>query len=120
MTLQQIKYFICVAEIGSISEAAKRLYVSQSSISSAIKEMERHYGVQLFQRGPRGIVLTGAGEELLPEFRVIEQKMNYLDSKYCEKRQQNVAFSVAAQHHVYALEPFLSVAKQMSAGQYKI
>ena len=43
MTLQQIKYFISVAESGSISEAAKRLFTAQSSISSAIKEIENTY-----------------------------------------------------------------------------
>lgn len=41
MTLQQIRYFISVAESGSISEAAKRLFTAQSSISSAIKEIEK-------------------------------------------------------------------------------
>ena len=45
MTLQQIKYFISVAESGSISEAAKRLFTAQSSISSAIKEIENTYDI---------------------------------------------------------------------------
>ena len=45
MTLQQIRYFISVAESGSISEAAKRLFTAQSSISSAIKEIENTYDI---------------------------------------------------------------------------
>ena len=50
MTLQQIKYFINVAESGSISEAAKRLFTAQSSISSAVKEIENTYGITAFIR----------------------------------------------------------------------
>lgn len=50
MTLQQIKYFINVAESGSISEAAKRLFTAQSSISSAVKEIENTYGITAFYK----------------------------------------------------------------------
>lgn len=49
MTLQQIRYFIAVAECGSISAAAKKLFISQSSISEAIKEIESTYGIHCVQ-----------------------------------------------------------------------
>ena len=55
MTLQQIRYFIAVAECGSISAAAKKLFISQSSISEAIKEIESTYGITAFNRHSRGI-----------------------------------------------------------------
>ena len=120
MTLQQIKYFICTAETGSISEAAKRMYVAQSSVSAAIKEMESYCGVQLFQRSAKGVILTGAGEELLLELRVIDKKMDFLKDKYNERNKKSVTFSVAAQHHICGLDGFLSVAKWMTAEEYKI
>ena len=51
MTLQQMRYFIGAAESGSISEAAKRSFTAQSSISGAIKEVENTYGITAFVRG---------------------------------------------------------------------
>ena len=119
MTLQQIKYFICAAEAGSISEAAKRMYVAQSSVSSAIKDLENYYGIQLFQRSAKGVILTGAGAELLHELQAIDKKMDFLKNKYNDSEKQNVTFSVAALHHVFALEPFTSIAKQLSEEKYK-
>jgi molybdenum-dependent DNA-binding transcriptional regulator ModE len=62
MILQQINYFITVAESGSISEAAKRLFTAQSSISSAVKEIENTYGITAFIRESTGVHLTRSGE----------------------------------------------------------
>ena len=82
MTLQQIRYFISVAESGSISEAAKRLFTAQSSISSAIKEVENTYDITAFIRESTGVRLTRSGEELLIEFKGILSRLDYLDEKY--------------------------------------
>lgn len=54
MTLQQMRYFIGAAESGSISEAAKRSFTAQSSISGAIKEVENTYGITAFVRDSKG------------------------------------------------------------------
>ncbi|WP_289145528.1 LysR family transcriptional regulator [uncultured Bacteroides sp.] len=48
MTLQQLKYMIIVAERGSITEAAKELYISQPSLSGAIKEVEKEAGIKIY------------------------------------------------------------------------
>ena len=82
MTLQQIRYFISVAESGSISEAAKRLFTAQSSISSAIKEIENTYDITAFIRESTGVRLTRSGEELLIEFKGILSRLDYLDEKF--------------------------------------
>ena len=62
MTLQQLKYAIAVADQGSMNEAAKSLFISQPSLSGAIKEMEKELGFELFLRTSRGIVVTPEGE----------------------------------------------------------
>lgn len=82
MTLQQIRYFIAVAECGSISAAAKKLFISQSSISEAIKEIESTYGITAFNRHSRGIQLTRDGDELLVELMRIQHHLEYLDERY--------------------------------------
>ena len=66
MTLNQLRAFIAVVASGSFSAAATEMRMTQPSISELIKRMEESYGVRLFTRGPRRLVLTSAGEELLP------------------------------------------------------
>ena len=63
LDLKQLKYFITCTETGSISEAAKLLYTTQPSVSKAIKALENDMGIVLFDRMPRGIVLTAKGRE---------------------------------------------------------
>lgn len=63
LDLKQLKYFIVCAETGSISEAARLLYTTQPSVSKAIKALENDMGIVLFDRMPRGIVLTAQGRE---------------------------------------------------------
>ena len=58
MTLQQLKYAIAVAESGSMNEAARKLFVSQPSLSSAIRELEKELGFNLFVRSNHGILIT--------------------------------------------------------------
>ena len=65
MNLVQLKYFQAVCKYQSVSAAAEYLYISQPTLSSAIKELEREFGVSLFRRHHRGMVLTPEGTELL-------------------------------------------------------
>ena len=64
MTLQQLKYVTTIANIGSISEAAKRLFVSQPSLTKAIKELEKEMGITIFDRTNKGITVSKEGELL--------------------------------------------------------
>lgn len=61
MRIQQLQYLEAIAETGSINEAAKRLFISQPSLSQAMKELEREYHLQLFYRSKAGITLTDGG-----------------------------------------------------------
>lgn len=65
MTLQQLKYFIEVANCGSINKAAERLFIAQPSLSNALRELETEIGLELLTRTPRGISLTTDGAEFL-------------------------------------------------------
>ncbi|MDR6972786.1 LysR family transcriptional regulator [Leifsonia shinshuensis] len=66
MTLNQLRAFLRVAALGTFSAAAAELQMTQPSISELIKRMEEAYGVRLFTRGARRLVLTAAGEQLIP------------------------------------------------------
>ena len=63
MTLLQLKYIVTVAAAGTISEAAKQLYIAQPSLTSAIKELENELGITIFKRTNKGILLSAEGEE---------------------------------------------------------
>ena len=73
MTLQQLKYVITVAEKGSITEAAKDLYISQPSLSGAVKEVEKEAGLMIFNRCRAGVALTTEGMEFLGYARQVVQ-----------------------------------------------
>ncbi len=66
MELRQLKYFCKTAELLNFSEAAKALYITQSTLSQQIKQLEGELGAQLFQRNSHGVSLTEIGMELLP------------------------------------------------------
>lgn len=71
LNLRDLRYFVAVAESGSILAASERLHVAQPSISVRIRTLEGDLGVALFERRPRGVVLTEEGEELLIHARLI-------------------------------------------------
>ena len=69
MNLRQLEYFVVIADTGSLTAAAERLFVTQPSISQQIRALEQELGGQLLERLPRGVRLTAAGQSLLPEAR---------------------------------------------------
>ena len=71
MELVQLKIFVAVAETGSFTKAAKRLYVSHSTTSRGVTALEEELGTELFERDNRVFGLTDAGEKLLPKAREI-------------------------------------------------
>ena len=82
MTIRHLLIFQEVASCGNMSAAAMRLFLSQPTVSQAIGELETHYGVRLFERFPRKLVITPAGEKLLgytntvlKDFHQMEQAM---------------------------------------------
>ena len=85
MTLTQLRYAITVAEAKSMNEAAKNLYISQPSLSSAIKELENEIGVELFRRTNRGILMTAEGKEFVGYARQVVEQYQLIESKYIQK-----------------------------------
>lgn len=82
MTIQQLRYILTVAERGSITEAAKDLYISQPGLSGAVKKVEKEVRLTIFKRCRAGISLTPEGLEFLDYARQVVQKMEALESRY--------------------------------------
>ena len=86
MRVQQLKYILKVAEVGSITEAAKLLFISQPSLSNSIKETEKEAGITIFLRSRTGITLTKDGAEFLGYARQVIQQMELLEDVTSRRR----------------------------------
>ena len=117
MTLTQLKYAITVAHARSMNEAARRLFISQPSLSSAIKELETEIGIDLFRRTNRGVSVTPEGEEFIGYARQVVEQYQLIESKYVEK--ENKKFSVSMQHYTFAVNAFVEMVRQFGMEEYE-
>ena len=65
MTFQQLEYVVEISKCGSINKAAQKLFLSQSGISTAVRELEQELGIRIFARSNRGVEFTQEGKEFL-------------------------------------------------------
>ncbi len=119
MTLQQLRYVISVAESGSITEAAKQLFISQPSLSKAIKEIEKEQGMQLFQRGRSGVILTTDGREFAGYARQVLQQMENLENRFFDEGPKKINFGVSTQHYTFAENAFVEMVKRFGEERYE-
>ena len=119
MTLQQIKYVIGVAEVGSLNKAADTLYISQPSLTSAIKDLEEELGIKIFHRGSKGMVLTSDGEEFLTGARTLYANYKNLMQKYSEEGAVKKKFAVSTQHYSFAVRSFVEMVKHFNTNEYE-
>lgn len=119
MTIQQLKYVITAAEKGSITEAAKDLYISQPSLSSAIKEVEREAKLTIFNRCRAGVALTTEGMEFLGYARQVIQQMELLESRYIDSRPEKTRFCVSTQHYTFTANAFVELVRQFGQERYE-
>ncbi|MFT4144910.1 MAG: LysR family transcriptional regulator [Mobilitalea sp.] len=118
MTLQQLKYVVTVAEKGTISEAAKELFISQPSLTNAIKELENEMQIIIFNRTNKGIVVSNVGDEFLSYARQVLEQANLLEEKFLNVKKQSPRFSVSAQHYSFAVNAFVDVIREFGGAQY--
>ena len=118
MTLQQIRYFTTAAQCGSISAAARKLFVAQSSISEAVKEIEKTYGITAFTRQRRGVSLTRDGEDLMMELLSIQHHLEFLDEKFVLRQKRQEMLCIASQHHICGVDSFVAFLSRTEAASY--
>ena len=119
MTLTQLKYVITVAEARSMNEAAKRLFISQPSLSSAIKELEEEIGVEVFRRSNKGVFVTPEGEEFVGYARQVVEQYMLIETKYIDKTNVKKKFGVSTQHYTFAVNAFVEMVKQFGMDEYE-
>lgn len=118
MTLQQLKYVLEVAKCGSINEASKNLFISQPSLSNAIKELEKELQITIFNRTNKGIILSKEGTEFLSYARQIIEQTSLLEERYINKKKRKVKFSISCQHYSFAVKAFIELIKEYGFDEY--
>ena len=119
MTLKQLRYVVEVAEIGNITEAAKRLFIAQPSLTSAIRELENEYHITIFNRFNKGIEITPEGDEFLGYARQVLEQTNLIEEKYTGAGHSKQRFCVSAQHYSFVVEAFVELLKQYGGDKYE-
>lgn len=80
--LQQLRYIVEVASCGSVTEAARRLFVSQPSVTAAVRDLEREMGITVFDRTSKGMVTTTEGQTFLGYARQVLEQADLLEERY--------------------------------------
>lgn len=113
MTFQQLTYLVEVSRCGSINKAAHKLFLSQSGISSSIRELENELGICFFRRSNRGVEFTPEGKEFLSyAVSLLEQKQR-IESLYSDHGAIAPArFSVSTQRYPFTEDAFLRMVQQ--------
>lgn len=119
MTLQQLKYIIKIVECGSITEAARQLFISQPTLSTALKDLETELGIEIFYRTPKGISLSTDGSEFLSYARQIIEQTQLLEQRYTNKKPSKQLCSVSTQHYAFAVNAFVNLISSLSAEEYE-
>ena len=120
MTLQQLRYVTAVAETGTISGAAKALFISQPSLTAAIQELEKEMGITIFLRTNRGVVLSREGDEFLGYARQVLMQSELLEERYGAQSSHRQQFAVSAQHYNFAARVFARVVRDMGGERYSM
>ncbi|MBR6734185.1 MAG: LysR family transcriptional regulator [Kiritimatiellae bacterium] len=118
MTLQQLRYADAVASCGSISEAARRCFVTQPTLTEAVRLLEEELRIALFTRSAKGVSVTREGEEFLASARQILDDAARIQEKYTGKAVRRPQFAVSCQHYAFAVDAFMEVVKANDADSY--
>ena len=119
MTLKQLRYVTVVADTGNITEAAKQLYIAQPSLTSAIQELEKEYGIVIFKRSKKGIEVTPEGEEFLGYARQVLEQTDLIDERYTGNSRGKLRFCVSSQHYSFVVEAFVELLKEYGGDKYE-
>lgn len=120
MTLQHCKYIVKIAECKSFNEAARELYVTQSSLSAAIKTIEEELGIAIFKRNNRGIELTDDGIELLEYARRIVLQMAEIDERFNEKKMSKTKLNIATVPSPLAVNTLCEIYKEIDCDSFTV
>lgn len=119
MTLQQLRYVLMVADKQSMNQAAQALFISQPSLSAAVRELEEEIGVTIFARSNKGITVTAAGNEFLGYARQLMAQYALIDARYLSGTPVRKRFFVSMQHYSFAVQAFIRLVERFGMDEYE-
>jgi len=119
MTIQQLNYAITISEMGSLNKASEVLYITQPSLTSSMRELERELGITIFNRSGKGVALTNDGAELIQHARQVVAQYERLLDKYNRTGGLKKKFGISTQHYSFAVKSFVEMVKQFDMEEYE-
>ena len=120
MTLQNLRYVVEVANSKSFSKAAQSLFMTQSALSTAVRDVEEELGIAIFRRTNRGVTLTPDGEDCLKHCKEIIERADYLSIRYQSRNAVRTYFSVSTQHLPFAVRAFNALLETLDPEGYDV
>ncbi len=118
MTLQQLKYTVTVADTKNITEASRKIFISQPSLTAAIHDLENEMGITIFARTNKGVAVTNEGDEFLAYARQVLDQASLLEEHFKGESESTPIFSVSCQHYSFAVKAFVEVIRTFGANEY--
>lgn len=118
MTIQQCKYILTIAECGSLNEAAKQLFIAQSSLSVSVKLLEKELNIKIFERSGNGVYLTNEGSEFIRYARQITEQNDFILGRYTEKNRFDRLY-VSTQHYDFVADVFGKLLNKTKSEYYR-
>ena len=119
MKLQQLRYVIQVAESGSLTAAAEKLFVAQPSLSKAVSELEREMDITIFTRSRTGVVPTEEGMRFLSRARQVIEQADLLEGEYKGADRIRRVFGISTQHYAFVVNAFVSLVREYDRNRYE-
>lgn len=113
MNILHMRYAVEVARLGSLSKAAETLMIAQPNISRSIKELEADLGITIFQRNPKGMILTPEGEEFIDNARDIINRIEKIEQSYRGGSHKKRKFSISVPRACYISEAMAEFSKSI-------
>jgi len=121
VTLLQLNYIMEIYNCGSINKAAQKLFLSQSSLSSSIREIENEFNIKIFARSNRGIELTEDGKEFITHIRPILEQQKTIENYYADRDSNDyVSLSVASQRYPFCAKAFVLFIQNQEVMKYSL
>ena len=109
MNFQQFKYIDAIEKTGSINSAAQALFVTTSTISTALKSLESELGIQIFTRSKKGMSPTHLGADFIRSMRGVLSQMSQIEATYLNQSHQKKILSITSQHYDFASIAFANL-----------
>ncbi len=118
MTIQQCKYVLAVTKTGSFNEAAKQLFIAQSSLSISIKSLEQELNIKIFERCGNGVYLTDEGAEFVKYATQICENNDLIAERYNDKNIQQKLY-ISTQHYDFIADIFGNFLREINSNSYR-